>query len=153
MTFTYDNTDLSTDLAKVRSAIGDIEEHEHYSLTDEEIQSNIDNESTLAVAKYVSARDRYTRAMMWATRNAASITADRRGTIDAMGTLCDKLKKDAGGDAAVINYGNIDISAGMMSQDRIDDAKDDTDYPQPPFRVGQDDNPGANSGDNEAVDG
>lgn len=153
MTYTYDNTDLSTDLAKVRSAIGDTAEHEHYSLTDEEINANISAASTLAVAKYLSARDRHARAVMWATRNAASITADRRGIVDALKTLMDQLLADAGGQSAVVQYGAYDITAGMMSQDRIDDARDDTDYPDPPFRVGMDDNPGAAADENELTDG
>ena len=153
MTYTYDNTDLSTELAQVRSAIGDVEEHPHYSLTDEEINSNITNASTLAVAKYLSARDRHARAVIWATRNAASVTADRRGIVDALAEICDKLLKDAGGSAAVIEYGNIDVSAGMMSEDRRELARDDTDYPDPPFKIGMDDNPGSDAGDNEATDG
>jgi hypothetical protein len=153
VTFTYDNTDLSTDLAKVRSAIGDVSEHPHYSLTDEEITANINAAPTLAVAKYLSARDRHARALIWATRNAASITADRRGTIDSLKQLTDQLLKDAGGQAAVIDYGNVDVSAGMMSQDSIDNARDDADYPDPPFRIGMDDNRGASADENELTDG
>lgn len=145
MTYTYDETDLSTDLAKVRKAIGDVEEHEHYSLSDEEITANINAAASLAVANYISARDRYAKAVTWASRNAASVTADRNGVVNAMRELKEELLRDAGGEQAVndLANSNVQVSAGMLSQDRIDEAKQDTDYPDPPFRVGMDDNPNA----------
>lgn len=151
MTYTYDDTDLSTDLAKVRKTIGDVEEHEDYSLTDEEITSNIDNASNLQIASYLSARDRYSKSLLWASRNVATVNADRNSVVAAMERLCEKLLKDAGGEAVIKanSLGNIQVAAGMLSQDELDNARDDTDYPDPPFRVGMDSNPGAAAPEDE----
>jgi hypothetical protein len=143
VTYTYDNTDLSTDLAKVRSAIGDVEEHPHYSLTDEEIAVHTSAAPTLAIAKYLAARDRLARMVQWSTRNAATVTADRNGVVNAMKELKEELLRDAGGTSAVSTYsqGNIQVQAGMLSQDDLDTAATDNDYPGPQFEIGQDDNP------------
>lgn len=153
MTYTYDNTDLSTELAQVRSAIGDVEQHPHYSLTDEEINANISAATTLAIAKYLCSRDRHARAVIWSTRNAAGVNADRNKVIDALESIMNRLLDDAGGPAAVVSYGDIQVAAGMMSEDTLDEARDDTDYPDPPFKIGMDDNPGGDAGDNEATSG
>lgn len=153
MTFTYDNTDLSTDLAKARSAIGDVEEHPHYSLTDEEIQNHLTNAPSTSIAYYLCARARYAKAVYWSSRNAAGVTADRNSIVTALKELMDQLEEDAGGKSAVVTYGNIQVAAGQMSQDTLDAAAEDTDYPDPPFKVGMDDNPGSDAGDNEATDG
>lgn len=153
MTYTYDSTDLSTDLAKVRSAIGDTDEHPHYSLTDEEINNHIDNAPSLAIAYYLASRARHAKAALWSTRNAANVNADRNSIVAALREVMDRLRDDAGGAAAVATYDNITVAAGMLSQDELDNAADDTDYPDPPFKVGQHDNPGAVAGDNELTNG
>lgn len=143
MTYTYDNTDLSTDLAKVRSAIGDVEEHPHYSLTDEEIGEHIDAAPTLPIAKYLAARTRLARMVQYSTRSAAGVNADRNGVVNAMRELKEELLRDAGGISAVTVYarGNIQVQAGQLSQDELDEAVNDSDYPGPQFSIGQDDNP------------
>lgn len=147
MTFTYDETDLSTDLAKVRATIGDVVEHDHYSVSDEEIQRHIDATSSLAQVYYLAQRDRYNRAVIYSSRSAAGVNADRSSVVNALKESMQQLAKDAGVRA------NLAISAGMMSQDSIDTAKADTDYPDPPFRIGMDDNPHGVTDESDRTDG
>lgn len=144
MTYTYSKTDLSTNLAKVRLAIGDTIEHKDYSLTDEEIQRHLDDTSSTVIAAVRCQEDRVAKGSIFATRNTRGVNADRASVIDAFRSHLEILKKRAS-----TSGGTIQVSAGMTSQATLDAAKDDTDYPDAPFEIGKDDFAGASTPDDE----
>lgn len=145
MAFTYDGT-LDTDLEKVRLAIGDTVQHPQLSLSDAEIQLRIDETGHYMAAAVRCARDRVARASIFATRSAAGVNADRNAVVENLRQILTRLEKDAASQG-----GTIQVDAGMLSQSTIDATKEDTDYPDAPFSVGMDDDPGSRPDDKDTI--
>ena len=91
MTFTYDSTDISTDLAKVRTAIGDVYENQAY-LTDEEINAVLAVFTSPDAAAMHCLDQVIARVLREpASRSAAGLSAQRR-QMQALHDLRDILK-------------------------------------------------------------
>lgn len=130
MTFTYDNTDLSTDLAKIRSAIGDVVEHPDYSLTDEEINARLTEYPDRHVAAVACQEDRISRALLHPSSSVHGI--QRNAIVDALERHLKTLKKRAG-------KGKLHSYFGGISKARKSTLESDTDFTRPSFEVGRDD--------------
>ena len=137
MTFTYS---LATDIGKVRLNIGDTVTA-GAKLTDEEIQ--------IALTAHVGVLPASVRCTEWIIAGLAK-TPDRsvvginsQSALQQYRDLLDELRK------RVATSGAVGAYSGNISQDRIDEAEEDTDYPQPAFKVGGDDNETATNADTE----
>lgn len=131
MTYTYDSTDLTTTLAQLRTVIGDVEEND-WSLSDEEIQYRLDENSNVAVAAVRCQEDRVARAAMRMTIAASGKNSARNEVLQGLKDHLKILKRRVG-------LGRMHAYAGQVSQARLDTSKSDTDYPAPAFTVGKDD--------------
>lgn len=129
MTFSYT---LATDIGKVRLNIGDTVST-GAKLTDEEIQ--------IALDAHVGVIPSSIRCVEWIIAQLAK-TPDRSvvgiSSTSALEQYKSLLKELRARDAI---SGEVAAYSGNISQDRIDEAEDDTDYPAPAFSVGRDDNP------------
>jgi hypothetical protein len=136
VTFTYDSTNLTSDLAKVRSSIGDVVDMgvDGGSLTDEEINRHISAMDSLELAAVRAQEDRIARLAIVVDRSAAGVNSAQGQKLLGMEKHLKILMKRAG-------KGRMTCYAGDISTDRLNDAKDDTDFPQPSFEVGMDDKP------------
>lgn len=134
MTFTYDNTDLSTDLSRVRRSIGDTVEGD-YSLTDEEINRHISATSDLSAAAVRCQEDRIAIAALRPDRSIGPKSTQRNQILDGLERHLKLLKKRMlkGSGSQLHTY------VGQISQSRLDSQRGDTDFPQPSFEVGMHD--------------
>ena len=94
MTWTYDETDLSTDLAKVRLDIGDTNTNDQL-LSDEEINSFL-SRYDLAGATLRSAQAAYAKIWRDVDRSNLGISASRSQKAQQLRDLIDDLKKRTG---------------------------------------------------------
>jgi hypothetical protein len=136
VTFTYSNTSISTDLAKTRLRIGDTVDRGDKSLTDEEIQVVLDDFSNLDTAALRCAELLLARMRKYHDRSQSGVDESQSQEIEHLEKVIDMLQKR-------VSKGGVSCYSGMISQDRLDDAADDSDYPQPSFAVGMDDKEGA----------
>jgi hypothetical protein len=142
VTFTYDAT-LSTDLSKIRLEIGDTVEQD-YSLTDEEIAvAQAETPNSILRAAVRSFEWRLARLMDWIAQSAGGQSKSLNQKYDQAERQYKRLK------ARLRKVGGVNIYAGGISESRITDSKEDSDYPQPFARVGQDDIDDADDNDVE----
>lgn len=134
MTFTYDSTDLSTDLAQVRRSIGDTVNGD-YSLTDEEINRHISATSDLTAAAVRCQEDRIAIAALRPDRSIGPKSTQRNQILDGLERHLKVLRKRLikGSGSQLHSY------VGQISQSRIDSQRADIDFPQPSFEVGRSD--------------
>ncbi len=131
MTFTYVDTSVTTTLAKVRLHIGDTKEQD-YSLTDEEIQVAIDATSAVVPAAIQAMKWRIAKLAEYIANSAAGQSKQLNQKFEQAKEMLKTLQQ-------TLKRGGSNVYAGTIEQDRIDTAKEDTNYPQPRARVGQDD--------------
>lgn len=117
MTWTYDSTDISTDLAKVRLGIGDTNTYDQ-GLTDEEINSFLALYD-LAGATLRSAQALYAKWVRDVDRSNLGMSASRSQKLQHLLDLINDLKKIAGRRASPF--------VGGVSQSSKDALSDDTD--------------------------
>src|SRR3990172_6674772 len=132
MTWTYSSTDLSTDLAKVRSLTGDTDTNDQ-QLTDEEIDFYLDNAGNLYYAAANASEalaGKYQRRVDKSV-GRASLAASQRA-------------KGYRAQAAV--YSGITPYVGGISESDKDAIEDDSDRVRPLFVKGWDDIPGTGIG-------
>lgn len=146
MTFTYDATDLSTDLAKVRLAIGDVVDFtaDAESLTDEEIAVALAETSSLGLASVRAMEDLIAKMTRAVARGGGGVSSDQSRKFDQMNKHLGTLRRRAG-------KGRMTCYAGGISKDRVEDTNDDEDFRKPAFRVGMDDYPTPYDGNDEDV--
>lgn len=129
MTWTYDPTDLSTDLAKVRRNIGDTNTKDQ-GLSDEEINSYLDGGSSVDQATLLSAQALYAKWIRDVDRSNLGMSASRRSKADALKMLIDSYLAPRVGRRATPFLGGV-------SQDSKDTLESDSDFIQPRTRRGQ----------------
>lgn len=133
MTWTYSDTDLSTDLAKVRLKIGDVDTNDQL-LTDEEIAYVLANYTGLDLAaveclKIILAAPEAARAV---DRSGTGFSATRSQRFQHLRDLLAELQAKASTSASPSLMGT--------SQSEQDSLDADTDYIQPSFIRGLHDN-------------
>lgn len=126
MTWTYDSTDLSTDLAKVRLDIGDTNTNDQ-GLTDEEINRFLDSYS-LAGATLRSAQALYAKWVRDVDRSNLGMSAQRSQKLQHLMDIIKELQKRTGRRAAPF--------LGGVSQDNKDTLNSSEDFIQPAFQRG-----------------
>jgi len=131
MTFTWDPTDLSSDLAKIRAAIGDVDDADPI-LTDEIIQSLLTEYSDWHVAA-LHAVDRMMAVLM---RNPTSRSALGLSSSHSVVQYCRELKEELSKSA----YASLTPTLTGMSQSDKEVRTSDTDLLQPVFTRGGFDN-------------
>lgn len=132
MTWTYDSTDLSTDLAKVRLLIGDTDTS-HQQLSDEEINVVLALEENIYIAAASCARvlaAKYTRMADKWVGDLKVLYSQRSRQYER---LAESLAKRKGRTHQVPTAGGISVSAK-------ESAEANTDRPTSYFRVGNMDN-------------
>ena len=139
MTWTYSSTNLSTDLAKVRSLVGDTDTNDQ-QLTDEEIDFYLDNAGNLyyAAANVSDALAGKYQRRVDKSVGRASLTASQR----AKGYREQAASLRA--QAAV--YSGITPYVGGISESDKETIEDDSDRVRPLFVKGWDDIPGTGIG-------
>lgn len=129
MAFTYD---ITTNLGKVRLRIGDTVE-QTYSLNDDEVNHAITLHTGLDQSAFI--------AHGWFLARLANYIATTAGGqshhLDQRYRMHKEFHKEL--EDRANEAGEMECYAGGIDQDRIDDAQDDTDYPDPFSRVGRDD--------------
>lgn len=135
MTFTWDATDLSTDLAKVRATIGDTNSNDQL-LSDEHITAWLtfyDDDVLLASRRCV--RDIIAKLARDFDRSAAGFSGSRSQKINHYKLLLEELEGETGGLA--------EMFVGGLSKDTEESFDEDEDYKGPKLRLGMDDYPGS----------
>lgn len=132
MTWTYDPTDLSTDLAKVRRNIGDTNSSDQ-GLTDEEIQSFLDDGLSLDLASLRSAQALYAKWVRDVDRSNIGMSVSRSQKLQHLKDLID-------GYLAPRVRRRANPYLGGVSKDKKDDFESDDDFVLPGVRRGQFDN-------------
>lgn len=128
MAFTYT---VGTSRGRVRLRIGDTKE-QSYSLTDAEVDeaiilnSDVDNAAVIAHEWFLI------RLADYIASQAGGQSHQFNQRFEQHKTLHKQL-------VARASRGEMHCYAGGIEQTRIDDSKDDTEYPDPFARVGQDD--------------
>ena len=136
MTFSYT---LSTDIGKIRLNIGDTVSA-GAKLTDEEIQVAIDAHTGVIPSSIRCVE--WIIAQLAKTPDRSVVGISSTSALEQYESLLGNLRKRQATSSEISAY------SGNISEDRIDDAEDDDDFPQPSFAVGRDDNPQTDS--NEA---
>jgi ABC-type sulfate transport system substrate-binding protein len=124
MTWTYDNTDLSTDLAKVRLDIGDTNTNDQL-LTDEEINIYLASYD-LAGATLRSAQAAYAKIWRDVDRSNLGMSASRSQKAQQLRDLISDLRARVGRRASPF--------VGGVSQSSKDALSDDTDLVDSEFK-------------------
>lgn len=133
MTWTYDASDISTDLAKVRTEIGDTNSNDH-GLSDEQIQYFIDaSPGALEGAVFRAARALYAKWIRDVDRSNIGMSVQRSQKLTHLETLMKDLK-------ATRNWGAIPYCGGISIASK-ESLEGDTDTVQPSAKRGQFDNP------------
>jgi len=131
MTFTYDSTDISTDLAKARLALGDTDSASPL-LTDEEINHYLSLATNVYMGAALAARAIAGKFARMADTQIETVSVRNSQKSMQYNALAEQLEKMAG-----VNGANIGPSATGISIDAMDAADDLTDRPQPAFKQGQ----------------
>lgn len=134
MTWTYDGTDLSTDLAKVRRNIGDTNTNDQ-GLTDEEINSFLSDGLSVDAASLRSAQALYAKWVRDVDRSNLGMSASRSQKLQHLKDLIDGYLKPRVNRRATPFLGGV-------SQDSKNSLEEDSDFIQPRIRRGQFDNDG-----------
>ena len=127
MTWTYDATDLSTDLAKVRLDIGDTNTYDQ-GLSDEEINSFLARYG-LAGATLRSAQALYAKWVRDVDRSNLGMSASRSQKLQHLRDVIDDLQARAGRRASPF--------VGGVSQSSKDSLAEDTDLVDAQFKRGE----------------
>jgi hypothetical protein len=140
--FTYDETDLSTDLAKVRTYLGDVDSDDPI-FSDEVINAYLGMQPNLVMATAAlcdAAAAKFARKV-----DVGALSASRSASqlFDHYTRLADRLRKLGaaalpGGSGPGV--GGIRVT-GVLEQD-IEDARTDDTYTNGPFSIGMDNHPG-----------
>ena len=130
MTWTYDETALSTALYAVRLSIGDTSQTNLTTLQDEEIQFRIDNTGSVAGAAIECLRDRIAKVATLSDRQVASVSASRSQLVANLKDLMTELRERMRETGTLTAYA---VGVSLSDRDRF---KADTDYINPSFRVG-----------------
>lgn len=117
MTWTYDSTDLSTDLAKVRLDIGDTNTYDQ-GLTDEEINRYL-NVYDLAGATLRAAQALYAKWVRDVDRSNLGMSASRSQKLQHLRDLIDYLKARVGRRASPF-VGGVSASSKESLEDDTD---------------------------------
>lgn len=131
MTFTFSNTSITTDLAKVRHLIGDTDSTDPL-LTDEQITFELVEDSNIYFAA-ANCCDRICAGLARKIdRNGTGFSATRSQKFQHYKDLSEILRSRAGL--------QCDAYWSNLSLDNADSIRQDSNYIQPSFGVGQDDN-------------
>lgn len=134
MTWTYDATSITTDLAKVRRNIGDTNTNDQ-GLTDEEINSFlVDDGLSVDAATLRSAQALYAKWVRDVDRSNLGMSANRSQKLQHLRDLIDNYLAPRVRRRATPYLGGV-------SQDTKDTLNEDTDHVTPRFQRGQFDNP------------
>lgn len=132
MTWTYDSSDISTDLAKVRTEIGDTNSSDQ-GLSDEQIQYFIDmSPSALSGATFRAARALYAKWVRDVDRSNIGMSVQRSQKLQHLMDLMKELKASRIAMAAP--------KIGGVSQSSKDSLTDDGDLVSPAIQRRQFDN-------------
>jgi hypothetical protein len=137
VTFTYSGTALTTTLAQIRLEIGDTVS-QTYSLTDEEIAYAETLSSTVLGAALLCAGWRLTRLSDYIAQSGGGSNTQTNQKFEQFKQVYENLKKRAatGGLASATAGGPV---FGGLSKSRMENATNDSDFPQHKFKVGMDD--------------
>ena len=139
MTFTWDPTDLSTELAKVRATIGDTNGDDEL-LTDEHINAWLAYyASDVMKASVRCVRDIIAKLSRDFDRSAVGFSGSRSQKINHYKMLLDELQAETGMLA--------EMFVGGLSKDTEQSFDTDEDYKGPSIRIGMDDYPGTKTTD------
>lgn len=139
MAHTYD---LTTSAGKVRLLIGDTVDGGAESLTDDEIDYALELSSDVDVAAYHAAQMLYARLRVRIDQNQKGVSANGSQKMANTKAIIGMLRER-------IEAGQIEGFFGGISQAENDTHGADSDFPQPSFTVGMDDNPGLNASDED----
>jgi hypothetical protein len=130
--FTYD---LTTDIGKVRSRIGDTEDRtdERESLTDAEIQVVLDEYSDLAKAAVIACTRLMALLRSKIDRSLSNVNSSQHQKYEALKDLLEELKAEAG------ETSEMEPGDGGTSEDGNDAIHDDSDFIHEQFWLGMDD--------------
>jgi len=131
VTFTYSDTDLTTDLAKVRLRIGDTDSDDPL-LTDEEIQVSLDATSTNAGASVACVKRILALLARDIDRNGTRFSGSRSQKTQHYRDLLAELQDEAGEDLTSV------AEWSEMSQADDTSIESNSDFRPPRFTVGQD---------------
>lgn len=135
MTWTWDETDLSTALAQVRSAIGDTNDSDEL-LSDEQINWRLGQVSQdVGEASIRCVRDIIAQLSRDIDRSNVGMSASRSQKIQHYKDLLIELKEYGGTLAEMTLTGISDSDEASI--------EDDADYRPNEFQIGRDDNPGS----------
>lgn len=134
MTWTYDSTDISTDLARVRRNIGDTVSTDP-GLTDEEINSFLNDGLSLDLATLRSAQALYAKWVRDVDRSNLGMSANRSQKLQHLKDLID-------GYLAPRVRRRATPFLGGVSYDNKESLEADDDFVRPRVRRGQFDNDG-----------
>ena len=133
MTFTWDSTDLSTDLAKARSRLGDTDSTDPL-LTDEQIEAEVALTADIWQALVNCCQTILGKLARRNDRSGARFNATRSQQFQHYKDLLAEFQSRVGS-----------IAGPSWSEQSIADAEsieDDDDFEPPAFKVGRDDNNG-----------
>lgn len=129
MTWTYDATDLSTDLSKIRRNIGDTNTYDQ-GLSDEEIQSFVDDGLSIDHATLRAAQALYAKWVRDVDRSNIGMSASRSQKLQHLRDLINDYLKPRVGSRAQPFVGGVS-EAGKEA------IESDSDFIQPRHRRGQ----------------
>jgi len=129
VTFTYSSTSISTDLAKVRTLVGDTNSNDPL-LTDEQINFFLAETADI----YLAAANAVRRGIL--PQLARRI--DRTGTgFSATRSQMSQHYRDLAADLESKAYLGLEVTFGGTSTSDADNLESDTDFIQPTFQSGQ----------------
>ena len=132
MTFTWDDTDLSTDLAKLRSRLGDTDSTDQL-LTDEQIASLLTlSGDSLAIAAVKGCQTILAKLARKVDRSGNRWSTTRSQMFQHYKDLLIELTAESGS-IAPPSWGELSIAGA-------EDIENDTDINPPAFAIGRDDN-------------
>jgi len=131
VTWTYDSASLSTNLAKVRTLVGDTDTNDQL-LTDEQVNLVIDAQSSFN--QYLAAADIAETMLLAALlkrvdRNSPNFGAQRSQVFQHCKDLAANLRKKASSGATCTHYGTSDAEYETLTSD--------TDFIAPAFTRGK----------------
>jgi len=144
MAFTYD---LTTNRGKIRLAVGDTIDRTSVdlSLTDAEIDHSLTISSDLNQASMYACEFLIAKTRHWIDQNQKGVGSSASQKLSNLLELYKLLKERAAQTQMTCFFGGI-------SDSRRDTINSDSDFSQPNFKLGQDDNPSATASDDDDND-
>jgi len=135
VTFTYSSTNITTDLAKVRLALGDVTDQtsKGESLTDEEINAILATETNVFKATLICCDLLLARLRVKVDLSAGTFNTVQNQKFQNLQELRKNLKEQ------LSSRGDASIYFGTTSEDRKQSISDDSDFIPPEFKVGMHD--------------